>query len=328
MQNDFLLIFSFFALVHLQLSCTSVGTWFEEQHIEDRAARLVEDSVSSDEGVAEAKLAIEENEKLCAGVEPRIEKKLTSTPHMKKLEAERATKIYLLCPALNAPSLFSGMLEEGAFAMQHSAWRIASARPSPEMAGVIRTRISFALEKDQIAPLAVKEVADAVRTNNIKEGYTFARKGLFISHSVAFAHAMIALDARQASDDLLTYLAKTNISDIKLKNPLPIDKDIYGLIFDFFTRVPPSFSHPNFAHIYHFALAADVESASKARLFILNLADKAPIRLATILARMPSDLQLAFIKSLNEEKSPATRSFLEKLRVITSFPEVKSAIKV
>ena len=202
---------------------------------------------------------------------------------------------------------------------QHElAWGIATAFPSDSLSVHIEKHLSQALLYDDLERELVPSMADALARNNLVSSYSILKQGLIKTHDRAFSEAMIKLDPDSAEKDFINYLATVPFEELRQLNLQHSNVFLCLDILSFLYKRNPAPTHPNYEHLFSFAVSRNQSLSAYAIKIIEKAAQDHRSYLAQMLARTPVKIQLAYIEKVIRTESNQTRPFLKELKGLSS----------
>lgn len=233
-----------------------------------------------------------------------------------------ALHLYQQTEGKRAPELFKQMVHSEQGYVQNMAWELAASLPSPKMGVEVEARLTEALADDEVEEVLVPKMAEAVANNRLVHSYTFLRQGLLELGDVAFARAMIVLDARKSAHDFLDYLALAPIEELRQLNLKSVDLFTCTEILQHLMVAEVSISHPHFDSLFNFSVSRNNALGEMARKVLDVYFPKYSQNMAFMLARTPTWMQVAFIEKARNRMNPILGIFLANLKNSTSQKEV------
>ncbi len=220
------------------------------------------------------------------------------------------------------PKVVSSLLSSREPSVRQVGWRLAATKPSAEVARTIDSILEAALSQEREDDILMPDMARAIQENGLKSAYTFLVRGLMVQGSPDYASAMLALDPNKATGPFFDYLAKADLEDLRQLNQKSIDPYTCTVIFRFLTENPLPLNHPALGQLYLFAVSRNRALAEMAYAVLEKQIPENRQVLATLLARSPTQVQLAFIESSQQELSANVRLLLEDLKDMAQQKEV------
>lgn len=230
-------------------------------------------------------------------------------------KAARLIGLFATSPSHIAVQVFESVDDNAKPETMKAAWLLAAANPSPKMATAVSKRLSrkIAASKNPSSVIA-PTIAKALAANNIVESYTLVRTSLNQSDNPEYVRAMANLEPAHASEDFATYLAKIPVNEIYSGNFLHSNSHTVRDILHHLEQNPPAIHHPNFEHLFFFAVSKDKEVAASANAVLDRVMPNHEEQMALVLTQLSVDVQNAY---LERHKSPMSRSqsvFMESVK--------------
>lgn len=210
--------------------------------------------------------------------------------------------------------------------VRQMGWKLASQKPSREMAAFIEGFLTQVVWKNNEESVLLPEMAEAVQTNRVKSVYTLLRQGLMQDGSEPFARAMITLDPDRASSDFFDYLAKATIEDLRQLNQKSINSLTCFIILNHFSTHGVDLDHPKFEMLFFYAVSRNQALAQLANSVLEKQMAFTRENLAYTLARLPIWLQMAYVEGARANPNPNVGLFLGDLKKLTAHKEVVEEI--
>lgn len=202
------------------------------------------------------------------------------------------------------------------------AWRLAAVKPSAEVGQVLETFLTQVLGEGQEESVLIPEMAIAIQENNLKSAYTFLVRGLMVEGSPEFANAMLVLDPSRASGPFLDYLRKADLDDLRQMNQNSVNVYTCTVIFRYLQDNPLPINHPGIGQLFTFAISRNRGLADMANAVLEKHMPEHRTAFAMTLARMPVQVQLAFVENSQRELTSNLRLFLSDLKEVAQQKEV------
>jgi len=214
-------------------------------------------------------------------------------------EIRDGASLYLRLVGAEPSRLFSLLIHDPRLEVRRLAWETAYAHPSEEMAilvsrELVRRSTRAAPGSSGMSP----EAAMAIMANDIKDAYPLLRTSLMSEGQVAYARAMIRLDPRQASDDLLVYLSGAQPEELRHGRLGKLRRAVCIAALGHFKAVLPSIHHPDFKYIFLYAASPDAALARPATAVLEAYAATAPREIVFLLAQVAPWARTAFLARL------------------------------
>ncbi len=224
-------------------------------------------------------------------------------------------------PSMN-PQVLSVMARSKQESVRRIGWRLASMRPSSELARTIESLLTEALNKGQEDSMLVPEMATAIQENSIKSAYSFVVLGLMQQGNPEYANAMLALDAGKAPGPFIDYLNKADMDDLRQLNQKSINLLTCTVIFRFFSENQLPLNHPGVPIVFQFAVSRNRALSEMAFAVLEKHIPDNRLALAVLLSRQPVPVQVAFIESSQRESTANLRLFLADMKEVAQQKEV------
>ncbi len=229
-----------------------------------------------------------------------------------------ATLLYLMLPEAKPQRLFETLIRSRDLASRRLAWQVATNFPSGHMAEAVSLEMSRRASRGKGQNVGLSpEAALAAKANHLKEAYPLLRTSLMAEGHVAYAKAMIALGAEAASDDLLAYLALATPGEIMAGELKKVHHTTAELALAQFDKAPPSLHHPNFKHLFYYAVSKDESLAKQATQLLTGYVSQKEEHFAFLLAQMPLPVQEDFLVKLQRGNPSLHKSFVELLTTLS-----------
>ncbi len=233
-------------------------------------------------------------------------------------QRHNAIDLYLMLPEAKPPRLFETLIRSRDLSSRRMAWQVATNYPSDQMAGAVSLEMSRRASRGRGQNVGLSpEAATAAKANHLKEAYPLLRTSLMAEGHVAYAKAMIALGADAASDDLLAYLALATPGEILAGELKKVHRTTAELALAQFGTAPPSLHHPNFKHLFYYAVSKDEGLAKQATQLLTGYVSQKEEHFAFLLAQMPPPVQEDFLIKLQRANPSLHKSFVELLKSLS-----------
>ena len=233
-----------------------------------------------------------------------------------------AVNLYQNTNPKKADEIFEVLVKSDRKLARDLAWIIAAERPSKKMKIRIDSLLTDAIENDELSELFSPQMAEAIANNEISESYTVVLEGLYSTHDIHFAKALINLDSKRASDDFLQYLSLVNGEDLRQLTIAKLNPLTCALILEHMISNPVDVSHPNFSQLFLFAASRNLGLAQLARQVIQHHLPQNTQRVAMKLSRMPTWVQVSYINSVSKNMAPIIKVLLSDLKKVSAKFEV------
>lgn len=241
--------------------------------------------------------------------------KLNQKATLDRTETVRLLSLFTLGPSSSAAKVFIASSDQTVPEINKANWLLAAANPSPQMAKMVQKKLSSRLSNQGGPPSVIMPaVAKALAANGIKEAYTLIRTSLDQTDNSDYAHAMASLEPNHASEDFVAYLAKIPVDEIREGVFLHSNKHTCYDILTHLRRYPPAVHHPNFEHLFLFAVSKDKDIANAARNVITKAMPNNEEHLALVLTRLPEPIQTEYLNQREENLSPSETLFFDAVR--------------
>ena len=201
-------------------------------------------------------------------------------------------------------------------------WKLAAAKPSPEIARTIESILGQALTRGRESTILMPEMASAIQENSIKTAFSFLVLGLMQQGAPEFANAMLALDPGKAAGPFIDYLNRTDLEDLRQLNQKYVNLLTCTVIFRFFSENPLPLSHPGVGQIFQFAVSRNRALAEMSFAVLEKNLSENRLALASLLARQPVQVQVAFIENSQRDLTANLRLFLANMKDVAQQKEV------
>lgn len=196
-----------------------------------------------------------------------------------------------------------------------AAWLLAAANPSPKMGEAVSRRLSRKLAKSKNSSTAISPaVAKALAANNITESYTLIRTSLIQSDNSEYVRAMATLEPTLAAEDFATYLSKIPVNEIYSGTFLHSNSHTVRDILRHMEQYPPTIHHPNFEHLFFFAISKDKEVHASANVILNRVMPDHEDHLALVLSQLPPTVQSTYIEQHKEPANHSQAQFLDSVK--------------
>lgn len=261
----------------------------------------------------------------CSMAEPWLAERVARTPDA--AANARLMSLFLACPGAEASALFERLARSASSVTQRAGWRLAAARPGRAMARRIEAQLARALTAPSLQRLMTDEVAHALLANRVDGAYTFLRQALSQSGRPAFARAAAKLQPERLSDDAVAYLAKAPLEELKGGALRSVNVATCLILLEHFKAHPPTLGHPNFGHLFLYALSTRAELARAAQDFLLSLIDTRAKELAAVLSKMAPEVQIEYLRRVRLGAAvEASGKLARALSIRSSDPEVQAEL--
>lgn len=233
-------------------------------------------------------------------------------------QRHNALDLYLMLPEAKPARVFEALIRSRDLSHRRLAWQVATNYPSGPMADVVSLEMSRRASRGRGPNVGLSpEAALAAKANHLKEAYPLLRTSLMAEGHIAYARAMIALGGEGASDDLLAYLALATPEEIETGELKKVHRATAELALAQFGTAPPSLHHPNFKHLFYYAVSKDEGLAKQATQLLAGYVSQKEEHFAFLLAQMPQPIQDEFLGKLQKSNPPLHKSFLGLLRTLS-----------
>lgn len=239
-----------------------------------------------------------------------------------KIAATRALHFYRLKNPRVDLNLIKFLTQQENETARRAGFRLASDYPSPKVRQFIGSYISLALIQNIEDKLYLDEVADAILANRANDLYTFLRQGLLSTGGRPFAEAMAKMDPRRASDGFLSYLGMATLDDLRQLNQKTITLDTAIYILGHLSRYLPDHDNDLVSRLYYYAVSRNTALRELAIPVLEKLMIVDDIAMAERLARLPLEVQVAFVEHQRANSNPVIGVFFSKLKTVTPHKEV------
>ncbi len=210
-----------------------------------------------------------------------------------------AIDLYLMLPEAKPARLFESLIKSRDLASRRMAWQVATNYPSDAMGEAVSLEMSRRASRGRGQSVGLSpEAALAAKANHLKEAYPLLRTSLMAEGHIAYARAMIALGGDAASDDLLAYLAIATAGEILAGELKKVHRATAELALAQFAAAPPSLHHPNFKHLFYYAVSTDQGLGKQATELLTGYVSQKEEHFAFLLAQMPQPVQDDFMAKL------------------------------
>ncbi len=233
-----------------------------------------------------------------------------------------AAHLYRISSAQLSPKLLQTLLSSRNKTSRVIGWRMAAVKPSAEVRQTLENYLTQVLGEGQEEQVLIPEMATAVQENNLKSAYTFLVRGLMLEGSPEFANAMLVLDPNRASGPFLDYLRKADLDDLRQMNQNSVNVYTCTVIFRYLQDNPLPINHPGVAQLFTFAISRNRGLADMANAVLEKHMPEHRAALAMILARLPVQVQLAFVENSQREITSNLRLLLSELKDVAQQKEV------
>ena len=246
---------------------------------------------------------------------------------MKLAELYNAVRIYRESSQKLDRRLFVTLIFSELNLARQMGWQLAATFPSIQTGKMIDDALSLILAEGKEKNHFISQMASAVAANNLASSYKVLQRGLNQTGDDAFAKAMIAINPTQASSDFLAYLAMAPVEDLRQLNQQSVNVMTCYVILNHMRSVQPPTDHPQYEHLFLFAVSRNQGLAELARAVLEEGYTKDRARLAFVLARLPSWIQVSFVEGVRRSLNSNTRGFLAELRKLTVQDDVLEELK-
>lgn len=205
-------------------------------------------------------------------------------------------------------------------------WTLAANLPSASLRKAIDDELSRYVIQGLEQEILSAHLANAVQANKVRTAYTLMREGLMKTGDDSFAKAMISIKPQQSSEDFLPYLATAPVEELRQLNQRAVNIYSCMVILRHLISYPVSINHPNFEHLFLYAISRNNGLSELANLALDVYLPRYRNHMALMLSRLPAWIQVAFVESSRHRMSPHTRSLLAELKGVTSHDEVVDEI--
>ncbi len=230
--------------------------------------------------------------------------------------------LYRVSTSRLSSQVFLKLVESRELSVRQIAWRLAAAKPSVELSQAIEKYLESSLRNGREDEILTPEMAKAIQENNLKSAYSFLVRGLMLQGNPDYASAMLELDPSKAISPFLDYLTKADLEDLRQLNQKSVDAYTCTVIFRFLAENPLPVNHPGVSQLFLFAVSRNRALAEMAYAVLEKQIPENREALATLLARTPTQVQLAFIESSQQELSANVRLLLDDLKDLAQQKEV------
>jgi hypothetical protein len=237
-----------------------------------------------------------------------------------------AVKLYQLTTPKDPTEIFRLLINSERKIAIELALQIASEFPSAMMAKALDTRLTVAIEEDELYDFLLPQLAIAITRNNMKGSYSILKLGLFQTNHDSFVLAMTSIDPQQASIDFLDYISQVPVEE--LRQLALVTLDVFSCIgaLKHLIQTPPPVSHPKFDHLFLFAMSRNTAFAELSRNVILTYLPRHSKLLARRFSQLPNWIQVAYIEGSRERLNPTMGLFLQDLRRLSAQKEIVEEI--
>ncbi len=269
-----------------------------------------------------------EKQKRQADVKKYLDKKLLgSLSAYEDFQLMNLMNLYHAYHGDNAVKLFSHLISYEKVFIKTLAWNLAADFPSKQMAAAIDSEFSRKLASGSEGDLYLAPMALAVQINRLESSYTVVRAGLFAKGDVDFARAMLNLNPKRASQDFITYLAKSNGEELRQLNQKSVNMHTCVVILKHLSAFPASINDQNFSVLFFYAVSRNRSLAELAQTVLQKHMAEDRETVALMLSRMPRWTQIAFVDDIRRQSSPYKATFLAELKQLTPHKTVVEEIR-
>lgn len=239
---------------------------------------------------------------------------LSSGPRGPDIRA--ALEMYKQLPHADKAKIFSVLISSRQDETKKLAWSLAAELPSEGMAEAIKSTLAKIIGNAGVDKTLkiTPEVALAIKKNRIIEAYSLVKTTLMGGGHPQHVRAMFELNRANASDDLLTYLAKPGNDEI-LEGRLQMvgHYTVVAILIGFKDNFP-SLHHPDFPILFAYALSKDPDVSEAANVILGNILEAYPKEGALAILQLSEDIQNQYLQNLERSNGPLASSLFEDLR--------------
>lgn len=238
-----------------------------------------------------------------------------------------ATNLYLSAKPKTGIPVFRVLVKDERILAKQIAWHLAATIPSKKMQKEIDNTVSRLLAEGLLSEHFIAEFAHALKNNVLRSHYTVARQGLFVSNLPEFVEAMILLSSNQASVDLMDYLARAPVEELRQLHMSTVNVYAAMEALEHLKANPVSSSHAGFEHLFLYSISRNTALSELAQDVLSNylVADKE--HLSMLLAKQPTWIQLAFVENAGRNLTRSLKVFLSELEMVTAKSSVVEEIR-
>ncbi len=233
-----------------------------------------------------------------------------------------AVKLYQLTAPRDPSEVFRLLINSDRKLARELALQVASEFPSRSIAKALDEKLTDAIEEEEIFEYLLPQLAVAITRNGMKDSYSILKLGLFQTNSDSFVTAMVAVDANQASSDLLDYLAQVPVEELRQLTLVTLDVYACLAALRHLAQSPPALSHAKFEHLFYYAMSRNTAFAQIAREVISRYLPEHSKVLARRFTQMPNWIQVAYIEGSRNNITPTVSLFLQDLRELSAQKEI------
>ena len=225
-----------------------------------------------------------------------------------------------------SPKVVGKLIDSDDEFVRRLGWQLAANRPSDLIRAVIDRHLTYSVKSGFENKVFFSEMALAVKANNLTSSYSIVREGLYEKGGPEFVRTMIDFNPERASQDLMTYLAKATVEDLRQMTQTTVDLASCVAILRFYNNWDLPLGHSEINHIYIYSVSRNNALAELAFGAIERMVAQNRTQLAFGLAKMPVWIQVAFIENSREKLDNTLGLFLTELKQVTSHSEVVEEI--
>ncbi len=233
-----------------------------------------------------------------------------------------AMHLYMSWPQYGQVELFQKMVADDRPLVRQLGWQLASVARNKKMKVAIQSVLERAVERNEIEPVLISQMANTVERHQMKDSYTLMRLGLFKTDHEDFAKAMISLDPTKASSDFMDYLAQADKDELRQMTLSSVNIYSCLLILKHIKNVPVEISHRKLEHLFLYSISRNPALVELATDILKEYVPAHTDHLAHKLSQYPAWVQLAFVEGARRRMTPKIGLILSELKFVTSQRDV------
>ncbi len=262
-----------------------------------------------------------EAHKLLANILWKLSKQAELSP-VQNARLLRSAMLYQQSPYLAQSKLVQGLLSSPNGSANQVALLIAATKPNKYIKATMDLHLTKLLSTGAMRSLANPLIAEVVQANRMFSSYSLMKQSLMASGDESFARAMASLKPRQSSRDFLKYLNLATYEELRQLHLVNVNSMTCSFIFNHLTRFHAPIEDPNFVALFLYSTSRNKMLSSLAEKALEPLVQRHRHYLASLLARMPPNVQISFVDSARHNLNPVKKLFLRDFRRITANEDV------